>query len=310
MSILKKYTKHFNPERYKTPFFKSSKIQNKIKKDGYCVINLLSKKEIDQLMLGFEQLKQSVSGDFGEQFWPSGRCPDPTIRKLAKSKIEEVVPARLKEILVKDCFDFIGGTYLIKPPSAHSALNPHQDSSHVDEFKHFSIYAWIPLQDVSKKNGAVRVLPKSHYIDIKQRSLNVPWVFKEHTDLLNEYMIDIPMQAGQVLLFDAGLIHSSPPNMSENTRVAVNFYIHNNSCPFTHFYEDDETPKGMVELFEVTPDFYYSENFEEKPSSRYPFIGTQAKPFLEITSSELRRLLIQLKRRSGILCQLIEIFIR
>jgi len=299
-SILSKYTQHFHPERYERPFFIQNAIQDEIKTKGYCVIDLFSADELDVLYEGYKVLKDSVKGSFGEQFWPSGRHPDPEIRKLAKAKIEEVVPTRLKELFHADTYTFIGGTYLIKPPSDHSALNPHQDSSHVDEFKHFSVYAWIPLHDVESKNGAVRVLPKSHQFNIKQRSLNVPWVLEPYIHILDEYMVNVPIRAGEVLIFDAALIHSSPPNYTDQDRVAVNYYVHPKDSPFCHYYSDLHTPEGEIEVFDVTPEFYYTEDFEQKPSSKYTQLANQPQLISRITEKELRNALAYLNGEASL----------
>jgi hypothetical protein len=104
-------------------------------------------------------------------------------------------------------------------------------------------------------------------------------------------MQTIPMKAGQVLLFDAALIHSSPPNYSDKLRCAVNFYIHNSESPFTHYYADEKTPHEQVALYHVNPDFYYTENFEDKPGPNYPFLGHQEICIPQISEKNLVRLL-------------------
>jgi hypothetical protein len=291
MSFLENYCSHFNPQRYNQPFFVDESIQLAIKEKGYCVMDLLNENDLVKLRDGFDQVRESVKGEFGEQFWPSGRHESVAVRNLAKKSVEAVVPKKLVPIFVEGSYTFVGGTYLIKPPSQNSALNPHQDSAHVNELECFSVYAWIPLQEVDDKNGAVKVLPGSHRMDIKQRSLNVPWILEPYIKLLDEYMISVPMKAGQVLLFDAALIHSSLPNLSREYRVAVNFYIHNSQSPFTHFYRDENTPSGQVEMYAVTPDFYYSEDFESKPSEKYPFMGYQQQFMPSISENELKNLL-------------------
>lgn len=290
-----KYFNFFNPERYKQSFFKSEAIQEAIKEDGYCVVDLLSSGEISLLRNGYEEIKTAVKGDFGALFWPSGRSEDPKIRNLAKNHIDNVLPKKMEALFQEDTYEFIGGTYLIKPPSENSALNPHQDSAHTNEFEQFSVYAWIPLEDVNEMNGAMKVLPKSHQINIKQRSLNVPWILEPYLEILRPHMKTVNMKAGQVLLFDAALIHSSPPNLSKNTRVAVNFYVHPKGHPFTHYYRDVQTPTGEVEAYSVRPDFYYSENFESKPNKSYQKLENQKLLIPFISGKEVAQICQELK---------------
>jgi hypothetical protein len=294
MNENKNFCEHFYPERYSHPFFVDEKIQNAIKEKGFYVMDLLDKYEITKLYLGFEKIRETIKEQFGDQFWPSGRHESTEVRNLAKKEVEAIVPSKLESLFVKDSYTFIGGTYLVKPPSKNSALNPHQDSAHVNELEHFSVYSWITLQDVDDKNGAIKVLPGSHQLDIKQRSLNVPWVLEPHLKVLEEYMLSVSMKAGQVMFFDAALIHSSPPNLSDDFRVAVNFYIHNRQSPFTHYYRDENTPTGQVELYAVTPEFYYSEDFESKPSQKYPLLGNQQQFIESINEKDLRTVLNRL----------------
>ena len=298
MIKISKYNAFFNPHRYDKPLFVNQELQARIKEEGYCVVDLLEEEEIKQLEAGFQALSQEMQADFGEQFWPSGRSKDPKIRNLAKKHIDNVVPEKLKALLVDDSFEFIGGTYLIKPPSNISSLSPHQDSAHTNEFEYFSVYAWIPLQDVNEKNGAVKVLAKSHQLDIKQRSLNVPWILEEHKEILEKHMQTLEMKAGQALLFDAALIHSSPPNLSEKIRVAINFYIHPKGHPFTHYYIDQETPKGKVEAYSVRPEFYYSEDFESKPTDKYPRLEDQDILITSLTGKEVEQICKHLTGRT------------
>lgn len=300
MSVLGTYKQHFNPERYDRPFLKSNELQAQIKEKGFCVVDLLEDEEVKQLEAGFQELSQKMQADFGEQFWPSGRSKDPQIRNLAKKHIDNVVPEKLKTLLVEDSFEFIGGTYLIKPPSNISSLSPHQDSAHTNEFEYFSVYVWIPLQDVNVKNGAVKVLAKSHQLDIKQRSLNVPWILEEHKEILEKYMQTLEMKAGQALIFDAALIHSSPPNLSQKIRVAVNFYIHPKGHPFSHYYTDHETPKGKVEVYSVRPEFYYSEDFESKPTDKYPRLEDQDLLIDSLSSKEVEQICKNLTKKSAL----------
>lgn len=299
LAVSSKYFDFFKPERYQQKFLKDKNILKAIFTDGYAVLPLLSPEEIHQLRKGYEELKTLVGNDLGEDFWPSGRHADPKVRNFAKSKIDEVIPKHLNKLFIEDSYRLIGGTYLLKPPSAKSALNPHQDSAHVNEFTHFSTYLWIPLEDVTEESGGIRVLPKSHQFNIKQRSLNVPWALEPFIHILDEYMVNVHIRAGEVLIFDAALIHSSPPNFTEKDRVAINYYVHPSQSPFCHYYKDEHTPEGEIEVFDVTPEFYYTEDFEQKPSKKYQQLENQPQLISHITEKELRTALNHLRGHSS-----------
>jgi hypothetical protein len=135
----------------------------------------------------------------------------------------------------------------------------------VDESKFFSVYAWIPLSDTNLTNGALHVLPGSHLIGNRHRSLNVPWAFSGMENELSSHMMPVEMKVGQVCFFEGALIHSSPPNLSDEVRVAVNYVIRPSASTFLHHFVDEKTPEGMVEVYGVTIDFFYNEDFEARP---------------------------------------------
>ncbi|MEZ5009089.1 MAG: phytanoyl-CoA dioxygenase family protein [Chitinophagales bacterium] len=151
-------------------------------------------------------------------------------------------------------------------------MSPHQDSSHVDERKTFSVYAWIPLQNVNKWNVVFIIYLKVIHGVFISGLLNVEWPLKDKVKELSKMMEPLKMKKGEVLFFHSALIHSSPPNYTFKTRVAINYYLHPKDHPFLHFYEDKETPEGKVEMFEVTPEYFYNEDFERRPSEKYPLI--------------------------------------
>lgn len=249
--------------------FLHNEVYQKIKTDGFYIGSLLTDKEVKQLRSSYIELKNKLGHTFGKNFWPSGRYPDPEIRNFAKDAIEKVVPKALEKYIDTNNTRLIGGTFLIKPPSLKSALSPHQDSSHVDERRTFSVYAWIPLQNVNRWNGCFHYLPESHTWGIDQRSLNVNWPLKDKVEAMSKMMKPLKMKMGEVLFFHSALIHSSPPNYTFKTRVAINYYLHPKDHPFLHFYEDEKTPTGKVEMFEVNPSYFYDEDFEKRPSAKY-----------------------------------------
>ncbi|MCP4122204.1 MAG: phytanoyl-CoA dioxygenase family protein [Bacteroidetes bacterium] len=253
--------------------FLDASIEKSILEQGFCLAPLLNQDEIAELLRSFDKLRAKAGKSIGKSFWPSGRHPDPEVRNFARESVEKMIPGKLAAYVDMDTTRFIGGTFLIKPSSKKSALNPHQDSSHVDERFGHSVYAWIPLTDTSEKNGCVYYLPGSHNWGIHQRSLNVPWPLSDIENDLWPLMKPIEMKAGQVLFFHSALIHSSSNNRSGETRVALNYYLHPSESPFCHFYTGPEVPEGRVEMFSVSPDFYYSEDFEKRPNEdKYPLI--------------------------------------
>lgn len=252
--------------RFNTPLFKNAEIQEEFALNGFSVQPFLNTAEVATLLNSYEGLLSMLPDGLPDTFCPSGRFEDPVLRNFARNSIDAVVPSRLKSFFIDRKASLLGGTFLIKPSGPNTALSPHQDSSHVDESCSFSVYAWIPLVDTTIENGAFHVVPGSHLWGNKHRSLNVPWCFAGEEDSLLKLSQPVDVKCGEVCFFEGALIHSSPPNLSEQTRVALNYFIKPANQQFLHHFVDEKTPKGKVEVYGVDIDFFYSEDFESRPS--------------------------------------------
>lgn len=84
------------------------------------------------------------------------------------------------------------------------------------------VTAILFLDDATRDNGAVRVLPGSHRSGPAPRNPNDPTHFLADPDRLDtdaEVVVEVP--AGSVLWFDAFLVHRSSPNVSGDHRRAL-----------------------------------------------------------------------------------------
>jgi len=252
--------------RFNEALFKNAEIQQELALKGYSVQPFLNCTEVTTLLKSYTVLLSMLPDGLPDTFCPSGRFDDPILRNFARDSIDAVVPDRLRSFFIDDSASLLGGTFLIKPSGPNTALSPHQDSSHVDESCSFSVYAWIPLVDTTIENGAFHVLPESHLWGNKHRSLNVPWVFSGCEAELLKLSVPVTIRSGEVCFFEGALIHSSPPNNSNETRVALNYFIKPSNQQFLHHFVDDDTPEGKVEVFGVDIDFFYSEDFESRPN--------------------------------------------
>ena len=225
--------------RHEIPFFRDKSLQKKIEKDGFVVVPLLEPDDIAFLRKEFyEVLEMLPGGTLPQKFWTSGRVPDPIIRNKIRRALEKTHPKNLTKYFDPEIIDFVGGVFMGKSRSNQSRLYPHQDSSHLDERKAFSLYCWVPLQDVDFFNGAMQMLPGSHKFGNRFRSLNVPWDFQGYEDIMFRYMIQCPMKAGEAALFDAATIHYSPDNYSPDLRLACNYFLQPKNMPFMHYFLD------------------------------------------------------------------------
>lgn len=119
--------------------------------------------------------------------------------------------------------------------------------------------AWIAIDNSMVDNGCLRVIPRSH----RQREL-FEHCKEDRTDIvLNQRVadgqfdpgsaVDIELQAGEVSLHDAYLVHGSNPNQSIRRRAGIAIrYMPGSS----HFKRD---------LFTPSADVSYTIDFSERP---------------------------------------------
>ncbi len=267
--------------RFNYPLFKDASIQAQIKRNGYAKLPLLTNHEVQQLKSDFYTLLELLHEELPDRHWSSGRVEDVMIRNFARDAIHKIVPQRLENYFDPAATDFVGGIFVAKKPSDTSELTCHQDSSHVDERKYCSVYAWIPLVDTDIHNGALHVLPGSHLWGNRFRSLNVPWLYAGFENEMMPYIKPIPMKAGEVLFFDSAAIHYSTNNMSNEIRPAINFFVKPRQALFLHHFTDEKTPLGKVETFNVDIDFFYNCDFMKRPPAPYQFLGYENAIFLK-----------------------------
>jgi hypothetical protein len=290
-SIKKLFSKGIH-KRYEEPLFRDSNLQNEMAVKGYAVRPLLNTSEVEYLKQELNRLIDLLPGGLPDTHWTSGRLDDPKLRQIAREAVDKIVPARLHEYFDESVADFIGGIFLAKKPSATSELYPHQDSSHVDEDVSFGVYAWIALTDTTVHNGAMHALPGSHLFGNKHRSLNVPWLYSGLEKVMFKYLVPCEMKAGEVLFFDAATIHYSSNNMSNEMRPAINFFVKPKQQMFLHHFIDDKTPAGKVEVFNVDIDFFYKEDFMQRPPARYKFLGYADRITHKPTQQEFEKMCI------------------
>lgn len=263
--------------KYHEYLFVDAAIAGKIQRDGFALVDLPNKNVLNEAVVDAKRLLKTIP--FKERaikFTSVGRIENGMTRLDSTNSINKYIIPHLKSYFHPGKVEFISGVHLIKPPSPLSNLNPHQDSSLVDERIYPSVYAWVPLTNVNAHNGTLYVLPNSHKAGLLQRSLNIPWEFLPYLDVLKKYMLPVNVKLGQVVFFDSALIHSSSRNITLSTRLAVNVFIKPIEAKYLHFYSDKELKYEQTEVYNVTPDFYYKDNIMERPGKPFEYLRTEA----------------------------------
>lgn len=152
-------------------------------------------------------------------FYATTHLEDKKLRKEISDQIKEIVFPELEKKAVNA--NLLGGAFISKAPGEKGILPLHQDWNIVDEEKARSYNLWIPLCDVSEFNGAMRILPQSHRKEKTYRGPNIAPTLSRLTGEVNKHMHNLDMKAGEALIYDHALWHSSPVNQSNELRLAI-----------------------------------------------------------------------------------------
>jgi len=235
---------------------KDDLLDKNLYKDGFVVIPFLNKSETDQLVNFFyENHPSGIEG-----FYASAHAQDIPFRNKMNYGIKTVfIPAIQKYFC--ECSP-LGGSFVVKSNAMKDKLTPHQDWNIVDEEKFRSFNIWVPLVDLTKKNGAIKIKVGSHRWIKNFRGPGIPDDFQNfHEQIWNE-MIPLYMKAGEALIYDHRLFHASDPNTTDILRVAAVFGIIPSEAKMFHCCGNN----GSVEIYESSVDFFMKENIQDGPS--------------------------------------------
>ncbi len=218
--------------------------------EGYTIFPCLTIADIKALQdYYFQFQKEELT-----HFYATAHSPDFNFRKQTSDFIKKIVEPLVKNTLCN--YKLLGGSYVVKPGNGKGILQAHQDWNLVDEEKARSYNLWIPLVDVNENNGAVFVLPQSHSKIKTYRGPHIPSPFKNIEQELWPYLTPLPMKAGEALLYDHALIHSSPPNKTETERLGIVIGIINKDVEMQMYGNDN----GNIKSYACDEHFFLSKN--------------------------------------------------
>jgi len=110
-------------------------------------------------------------------------------------------------------------------------LGTHRAEPHIDYPSHRgsknAITVWLPLQDTNKKNGSLKIIPKSHKIKTWLGSIKNNTIMRKDLSR-KEYKKKLEttnIKVGQALILSQFLIHESGENFSNSTRFSLDFRL-------------------------------------------------------------------------------------
>jgi ectoine hydroxylase-related dioxygenase (phytanoyl-CoA dioxygenase family) len=140
-----------------------------------------------------------------------------SINKLITSRVQSFAENLLDEDVYLDAVELHQ-----KAPGA-SLTPPHQDNFYFCLKNGKSLTAYIPLNEQSKKNGALSVLPKSHLHDFPHYKSDVVGFSSgiELNCLADFESTDYILKPGDLSFHHCNTVHLAPPNNSDKPRVNI-----------------------------------------------------------------------------------------
>lgn len=99
---------------------------------------------------------------------------------------------------------------------------PHQDWRSMQGSLN-SLVVWVPLTNVDKSLGALRVIPESHLWGLQDTELQSTSRFATVTTTQATQFVDVETEVGDALFFSAFLVHESGDNLTEKARWSCHF---------------------------------------------------------------------------------------
>lgn len=241
---------------YRT-IFRSEEMQKEFDKKGYVIVNgFFTPDQIEK----FRDLYAEFPETGLDGFFTSLYVSDAEYKQDLQQKLRAIQPNILDEFLID--YKILVTDYIIKTPVQSSLMHPHQDWTFVDERQHVSLNVWWPLEDVTHENGAIYILSGGHKIPFNIRGTEVPYCYSNVSNLNFETLTYLPMQKGDVLIYDHKVVHASPPNTSTKPRLAIGMAAVPKEAQIIHYIFNEATK--MLDKYEIDEQFYINYTYGKK----------------------------------------------
>lgn len=243
--------------------FSDNELQDSFEEMGYVIVDFYTEEQ----MILLRDLYKSLHPQDEIGFFPSTFSQDKNYRQQADNKIREIASKRMQELFVN--YQEVCGSFIVKSPDPESGMCVHQDMSLVDESKFTGINIWSPLTDLTVQNGTIFILPKSHRFFPTYRGSSIPEFFSPVMEEIIDFLEPVFISAGKAVIFDQSIIHFSPPNFSNQTRIVTNIFITNDNAVFKTYFWDKQKSDSIEEFSQnrtfMTDFEQFGKNIHQRP---------------------------------------------
>lgn len=273
------------------PVLKDVSLNTQFMKNGFVVIDFLNSDQVYKLIEIVDELRNDLnSSDFSTDtsYKLSFFNANEIFRKKVFDRISEFCQPLLHqhlssyEPLMINTFDKEPGT---------GEVPVHQNWTFVDEQIFRSVSVWIPLIDVTRDNGTMEIVPRTHLDVSATRGPLIPWAFSELVDSIKErYMTPLNLSLGQAAIIDDAIIHYTSQNDTNAVRSAVQIIAKPMEAKAIHYHLPSDNAEHL-EVFEVDSSFFQRFSMYSRPEG-VPKIAEIPYHYRSLVKSKLDRLVL------------------
>lgn len=247
--------------------FKDSKLQEQFDTEGYVIIPLLDKEDIEKLTTIFHEMHRELQEN---RFGASSGLQDINLKHQIRDTLYPVYLPYFEKTFKE--YTYFGSSFLYKTPGKNSDLAPHQDWTIVEEKNAVAINIWTPLCDTSEENGTLYVVPKSQTTKLfSLRAPTIPFYFQKYFSTVIKCAVPTNAKAGHAVVLNQSLIHYSSPNLSRDIRIAITSGIKTKDAPMLFHFKNE---RNEIERYQMPEDFLLSFKDFQKDIYLRPENGT------------------------------------
>ncbi len=276
--------------------FTNPQLQKEFDKKGFVVVDLLTPSEVEQaraLQTKYETKKFQDVPDYDITYKLSFFGENEAHKRKAFEEVNAFFKDKVDRFL--DRYKPVMTNLFEKEPGT-GEVPVHQNWTFVDESKYTSVSVWCPLVDVTHENGTLEVVPGTHKVMCDVRSPSIHVVFMDLIDIAKQkYMEPFNLKAGQAAIVDDGALHYSPVNVTSKPRPAIQLIMAPEDAQLIHYYKSKDSKEDKVEIYEVSPEFFFTFNITEPPQN-VKRIGFKDYKHRDLTELELQQMIARTRQ--------------
>ncbi len=246
---------------------RSDRVEDTINQEGYAVIPFLNPDEVNFLMQKFKEYFPTYS------HLPPRFTSNDSIDSKRRAEIYNIIKSTVKRHTdsLFENYKMSGAIFYMKQRQKENDIGLHYDPTLlVNEHLEPHLGIWCPLVDTNEENGNIQVIPYSHrWGAFISHPLTIHSPLDKYRALLETRLINIPLRAGEAILWDDRIAHSSTINKSQHDRYTITMrFIHENSRQVSFL----GSPDKRVNVYSQEDNWYLHPDWEY--ANTPPKIGT------------------------------------